>query len=208
MYHGGSSEPMSRQLQQAIRVFRAVQRATGGKLGLPATLAIAAVVAVAMWLAPTGMLPPPGQGPAPTRQQAFEPDSGSLTEVLTEVGRDAYRSPAGLRYTRGSRHGHRVAHLLSHCEDDPSRDGQHGVFDVDDAGDAVLLVDEAYEQAERGQKTRKKRDGDRTVYTVDLGRRVGYVGGQSGRRRGKPAASHVRLVVEGDRLITAYPVIP
>jgi hypothetical protein len=41
-----------------------------------------------------------------------------------------------------------------------------------------------------------------------LGRSVGFVGGQAGAALGNPAASHVRLVLEGTNVITAFPVIP
>lgn len=135
-------------------------------------------------------------------------DPADLPDVLTEAPRGAYVSPAGLRYTRGSVHGHRLAHLMHHARDDPLRDGSHGVFDEDDPAELVLLVDKAYTQAKAGRRTDARREDERTVYTVDLGERVGYLGGETGQRRGHPPARHVRLVIEGDRLITAYPVIP
>jgi hypothetical protein len=50
--------------------------------------------------------------------------------------------------------------------------------------------------------------GVRTVYTVDMGRSVGFVGGQTGAALGNPTASHIRLVLEGTDVITAFPVIP
>jgi hypothetical protein len=40
---------------------------------------------------------------------------------------------------------------------------------------------------------------------VDLGRRIGYIGGQTGKRKNYPAASHLRLVLEGQNVITAFP---
>ncbi|MCA9241917.1 MAG: hypothetical protein KDA37_17020, partial [Planctomycetales bacterium] len=59
-----------------------------------------------------------------------------------------------------------------------------------------------------GKRTTKRQNGDRTIFIVDMGRRVGYVGGRSGNRDGRPAAHHVQLVVVGDKFITCYPVIP
>ncbi len=59
-----------------------------------------------------------------------------------------------------------------------------------------------------GSRTDIKRDGERIIYTVDLGRRIGYVGGQSGNRKGRPAARHMKLVLIEDRLITAFPLRP
>lgn len=144
----------------------------------------------------------------PQKTKATSVEPGDLTDVLTEVGRGVYRSPAGLRYTRGSQQGHRLKHVMAHAVDDPDRAGQHGVFDTDDPREVVLLVDEAYEQALAGRDTRARREDARMVYEVDLGRRIGYVGGQSGNRQGKPAVDHVRLVVQEDRLITAFPFRP
>ncbi len=150
----------------------------------------------------------PEAPPRETSKAADGRDEGGDLSVLTAVGRDTYRSPAGLRYTRGSQHGTRLAHLMSHAHDDPDRVGQHGVYDTTDPATIVLLVDEAYRKALAGANTKAEREGDQTVYTVDMKRRVGYVGGQSGNRRGRPPADHLRLVVQGDRLITAFPLRP
>lgn len=146
--------------------------------------------------------PPQGRAPAP------QVDGDDLGGVLTETGRDTYRSAAGLRYTRGSQHGTRLAHLMSHTRDEPDRVGQHGVFDSNDPATVVRLVDEAYEKALAGEDVDVEREGDQNVYNIDMGRRVGYVGGQSGNRRGKPSADHIRLIVQGDRFITAFPFRP
>ncbi|TWT95967.1 hypothetical protein Pla108_30450 [Botrimarina colliarenosi] len=149
----------------------------------------------------------PGQG-SPGQGSPGQGSAGQGSPALTEIGRDTYRSAAGLRYTRGSRHGTRLEHLMSHAHDDPDRVGQHGVFDSDDQATVVRLVDEAYQQALAGVNTHTEREGEQTVYDINMGRRIGYVGGQSGNRRGKPAAMHLRLVVQGDRLITAFPFRP
>ena len=113
-----------------------------------------------------------------------------------------------MRYTRGSQHGHRLKHLMAHTRDEPARPGQHGVFDSTDPAEVVAIVDEAYLQAQAGRDTRTQREEERTVYDVNLRRRVGYIGGTSGNRKQRPAANHLRMVVEGDRLITAFPVRP
>jgi hypothetical protein len=150
---------------------------------------------------------PHAKGPPDATGKSQQPADGfDLSEVLTEVGRDAYRSTAGLRYTRGSQHGTRLAHLMSHTRDEPNRDGPHGVFDSDNPVTVVRLVDEAYLKARAGDHVTADREGDQTVYEIDMGRRIGYVGGESGARRGKPPARHLRLVVQGDRLITAFPI--
>ena len=48
-------------------------------------------------------------------------------------------------------------------------------------------------------------EGDRTAYTVNLNRKVGRAGGQSGARRRNPPLQKVKIVVEESRVITAYP---
>ncbi|MCA9230626.1 MAG: hypothetical protein KDA57_08240 [Planctomycetales bacterium] len=131
-----------------------------------------------------------------------------LEQILHSSRLQTYESAAGLRYTRGSQHGHRLKHLLAHTEDEPKRPGQHGVFDSRNAVEVVALVDEAYLQALAGEDTEVEHEGDRTVYTVNLGRRIGYIGGESGNRRGRPEARHMRLVLEGRDFVTAFPCQP
>lgn len=128
---------------------------------------------------------------------------------LTEGPRGVFRSSAGLVYGPGSRDGHRLKHVMAHCRDEPGRPGMHGVFSVDRQEDVVALLDEAYQRTARGRPLARRRDEqERTVWTVDMERSIGYVGGQVGNRRGRPTARHVRLVLEEDRVITAYPVVP
>ena len=42
--------------------------------------------------------------------------------------------------------------------------------------------------------------------SVDMGRRVGFVGGREGNRMRKPMARRVRIVLDGTRVITACPL--
>ncbi|NOZ40102.1 MAG: hypothetical protein GXP24_07740 [Planctomycetes bacterium] len=144
----------------------------------------------------------------PTPRPADASASGELEKILRAGSRAPYVSPAGLRYTRGSKQGHRLKHVMAHAQDAPDRPGQHGVFDSNDPAEVVALVDEAYLQAQTGRDTRTQREEERTVYDVNLRRRIGYIGGTSGKRKNHPAAKHLRLVVEGDRVITAFPVRP
>jgi hypothetical protein len=148
---------------------------------------------------------PPSSQPAVSSEQR---PNVELPDVFEAIGRDTYRTPAGLVYGRGSVDRTRLAHLLSHTEDDPNRPGQHGVFDETDPAALVLLVDEAYRQGLSGKNAERQREGNREVFTVDLGRRIGFIGGEVGNRRRRPCATHVRLVVEGDRFITAFPIRP
>jgi len=152
-----------------------------------------------------------GQTTKPKPNPTAKEPSGEvadLAQYLNEVGRNRFESPAGLLYTPGSQQGHRLKHLMMHAEDEPNRAGQHGVFDDSETIDVVKLVDEAYEQALTGKSTKTSREGNRTVYTVNLGRRIGYIGGQSGGRRNHPSANYLRIVLEGERVITAFPVRP
>jgi hypothetical protein len=127
---------------------------------------------------------------------------------LREAGRDVYESPAGLRYGPGSREGHRLKHVKLHTKDEPNRPGSHGVF-AGGMDEAIRVIDEAYRIAQqRGPPTRINTDGNRTIYTIDMGRKIGFVGGQTGQRMGHPSVTHVRLVLEGNRIITAFPVKP
>ncbi|MCO6455524.1 MAG: hypothetical protein J5I93_09530 [Pirellulaceae bacterium] len=145
-------------------------------------------------------------GAAEQAERPVERPIDSAAGALTELPGDVWRSPGGLLYGPGSREGHRLRHVLRHARDDPDRPGEHGVFDGDQAA-IVALIDEAYARSEQGAG-RVERDGPRSVVTVDLQRRVGYVGGQVGRRQGHPATRHVRLVLEGRNVITAYPLRP
>jgi hypothetical protein len=128
-------------------------------------------------------------------------DADLLYGLLREISRDRYLSPAGLLYTPGSAEGHRSEHLRRHTVDDP----RHGVFDGDMPG-ALAVIDRAYERALKKQRTTVSEDDGRTIYSVDMGGRVGFVGGQSGKAKRNPMARRMRLVLEGNRVITAYPM--
>ncbi|MEM8735400.1 MAG: hypothetical protein AAGG44_14300, partial [Planctomycetota bacterium] len=106
--------------------------------------------------------------------------------LLKSLGNEVYLSPAGLRYTRGSEEGHRLKHVEKHLSDQPSRPGSHGVFDGD-MPQVLRWIDEAYELAERGAKgTSKRKDRGRVVMEAPFSRPIGFVGGQTGKRKGNP----------------------
>ena len=143
--------------------------------------------------------------PPPTASDS-DADGGQLRYgILKEISSDRYVSPEGLLYVPGSQEGHRLEHLRRHTKDQPGRRGSHGVFDGDMPG-ALKTIDKAYARAKKGQRTTKKVDGRRTVYTVDMGSRVGFVGGSDGARKRNPMARRVRIVLEGKVLITAFPL--
>lgn len=142
--------------------------------------------------------------PAP-QSAATEADATLEYGLLLPQGNQRFRSPAGLLYTAGSAEGHRLKHLQRHTVDDPDRPGPHGVFDGGMEG-ALATIDRAYQKAKTGVQTTTRQERGRTIYTVDLGSRVGFVGGQEGQRRRKPMARRVRLVLEDNRVITAFPL--
>ncbi|MFV0442639.1 MAG: hypothetical protein ACK5Q5_03605 [Planctomycetaceae bacterium] len=126
---------------------------------------------------------------------------------LTNLGGKRFRSTAGLIYVQ-ERSEHRIDHVLRHGKDDQSRP-VHGVFNGD--RDTILaVIDEAWQLAQKGRppKVEVEDQGDRTVYVVDLGRKIGYMGGQAGKRKRFPPCRHLQLVVEGNEVVTAYPTIP
>ena len=145
---------------------------------------------------------PPGHG-----GQVVDSSAGPelLHGLLKETAPQRYVSPAGLLYAPGSREGHRLEHLRRHTVDDPSRPGSHGVFDGDMPG-ALQTIDRAFQRAKTGQRTTTQQDDGRTIHTVDMEKRVGFVGGRDGARRNHPLARRVRIVLEGNRFITAYPL--
>jgi len=147
---------------------------------------------------------PTGSTFKPT-QKPNSVDEQPLYGILKDLGGERFVSPAGLMFTRGGAEGHRLDHLERHTEDDPGRPGKHGVFDGG-MENALKTIDRAYERAKTGTRTTKEVDQGRTIYTVDMGGRVGYIGGQDGNRQRKPMARRVRLVLDQNRVITAYPL--
>ncbi|MCU0980582.1 MAG: hypothetical protein MUF25_15640 [Pirellulaceae bacterium] len=134
------------------------------------------------------------------------PAPGSSPVELKKIGPDAWSSPAGLIYQGRDPAGRtRVDHVLRHARDIPDRDGSHGVFDG--GPDAVFgVLDEAWRNVEK-TKLRPVIEGDRSLYTVPMGRRVGYLGGRAGASRGHPPLTRIFLVIQtGTKsVITAFP---
>lgn len=138
-----------------------------------------------------------------TTKADAKPRLGKLS--LIRGTRDEFRSTAGLMYVPGSADGHRLKHVLKHAKDNPSKP-VHGVFDGD--RDQILeWIDKAYLMGKNGEKgARKESQRDRMVYTANLNERVGYVGGQKGKRNGNKECRYLRLVVQnGTEVVTAYP---
>ncbi len=52
-----------------------------------------------------------------------------------------------------------------------------------------------------------KKQNQRTVYTIRMNRKIGFVGGKEGKQQKHPECKNIRIVVEGSaEVITAYPV--
>ena len=145
--------------------------------------------------------------PKPSESHQTEPvvSENLLYGLLKDTGREVYVSPAGLRYTRGSEEGHRLKHLEKHLKDIPDRPGKHGVFGGDMA-QALRWIDDAYTRGKQGAKGVRQRDEDgRTVFEVPFTKTIGFIGGRDGKRENNPDAKRLRLVVDGDQVITAFP---
>lgn len=142
----------------------------------------------------------------PSQIKIVEASSEAKTVELKQVGKDAWLSPAGLRYQGRDPDGlTRVEHVRRHIADQPKREGSHGVFDGG-AGVAFATIDEAWSMIEK-KKIQAEVEGNRSAYLVPMGRRVGYLGGRTGAERRYPPLTRVFLVVETGtkNIITAFP---
>lgn len=136
---------------------------------------------------------------------AAEPESVQGIQ-LKETGKDTWLSPAGLRYRGRDPEGlTRVEHIGRHSQDIPQRDGPHGVFDGG-PDVAFAVIDQAWQLA-RKRKLRPQREGDRSSYTVDMGRRIGFLGGRTGATKQNPPLNRLFIVfTTGTQdIITAFP---
>ena len=138
------------------------------------------------------------------KKQSNRNQKSSSGEFLTSIGRNKLKSPAGLIYGMGGGGEHRVDHVMRHGRDDTSRPS-HGVFDGDK--DTILaVIDEAYEMVKSKSKyVKSEASRGNMADTISMGRKVGYEGGQKGKRNNHRPLKSVRLILDGDRVITAYP---
>lgn len=156
---------------------------------------------------PATLQTPRSSGKASTAASQQQPGKKQAAAFqLREVRRGVFESPAGLLYLPGSEEGHRIEHVSQHLADNP-RKKLHGVFEGD-RNRWLATIDEAWTRsAAGGPHVQRQQQNNRTVTTVNLQRRIGYVGGSDGARRGNPECRMVRIVTENRReVITAYPV--
>ena len=150
----------------------------------------------------------PGNGSS--QPPAFSKDSSggaaasSNQEFLVSIGGDNLQSPAGLIYGMGGGGEHRVDHVMNHAVDDPNRPA-HGVFDG--GRDSILkMIDEAYEMVKsKSQDVETENSRGNTAHTISMGRKIGYEGGQKGKRNDHKPLHSMKLILDGNRVITAYP---
>jgi hypothetical protein len=124
--------------------------------------------------------------------------------LLPQPG-DRFLSPEGLVYTPGSEEGHRLRHIEKHLQDEPGRPGRHGVFSGS-LEDVLRRIDQAYRMGREKNPNVRIRDEDgRKVYEATFEKTIGYIGGRDGKRSGNPATKRMRMVLDGQRVITAFP---
>ena len=127
---------------------------------------------------------------------------------LTPTGKkNRLRSPAGLVYGE-SKGEHRVDHVMRHAVDDKNRP-VHSVF-VGSKREILELIDEAYDLVKSKSPRVITEEDDRLDFRVehkiDMKRKIGYLGGQRGRRENYPPRSKLTLVLDnGKFVVTAYP---
>ncbi len=170
-------------------------------------LAVVAVVITVIYLRPKteDQSKPENSRPETSGKSTSESSGDPVLGQLTEVGNNVFESTAGLIYRSGSQDGHRLKHVMQHAKDNPAKK-IHGVFDGD--RDQILaVIDEAFQMATKGDSdVRSEQQNHRRVYTVNLRRRIGQVGGEDGKRQGNPECRYLRLVLENDNeVVSAYP---
>lgn len=151
-----------------------------------------------------------GKGSGGQLSEGAEDNSDGSTRLddnnafLQPAGKGTLRSPEGLVYWVGQGRENRIEHVMLHAKDIPGKPS-HGVFDGDHQ--AILeLLDEAYQLVKAKSRYVKSEESQGNMaYTVSLGRRIGYEGGEKGQRSGNRPLKSVRLILDGNRVITAYP---
>jgi len=147
---------------------------------------------------------------APTANNKRRSENKATGFRLDRLDASTVQTPAGLQYSVSNRE-NRIDHVMRHAVDDPDRDYAHGVFS-ESSQDAILrLLDKAYEliQSNSSQVQHEPADeAGRVAYTIQMPQTIGYVGGKSGRKQSYPKTNRLKLVLEGQRVITAYPTWP
>ncbi|MFN7706481.1 MAG: hypothetical protein ACK5OH_00590, partial [bacterium] len=131
--------------------------------------------------------------------------SQSVEDYLKQVGKNRFESPAGLIYKPGSEEGHRLKHIERHLKDIPDRPGSHGVFDGSMV-EFLMAIDDAVTRAKRKLKgTSMEEDDGAMVYEASFDKPIGFLGGETGKRKKNPKVKKMRVVIQDDAVITAFP---
>jgi hypothetical protein len=130
----------------------------------------------------------------------------SVEDYLTEVGKNRFESPAGLIYKPGSEEGHRLKHIERHLSDMPDRPGSHGVFDGSMV-EFLIAIDDTVTRAKQKLKgtSMKEDDGD-IAYEAGFDKPIGFLGGETGKRKKNPKVRKMKVIVRDDAVITAFPL--
>ena len=136
-------------------------------------------------------------------------DSDTDRFQLSKIGPDTFQSPAGLVYAMGPKGEHRIQHVMRHCNDEPSRI-VHGVFNAKTRTQVLTVLDHAYVMIQsNSQKVHKQMaDQGRIEYVIDFPKPVGFVGGKEGAKQGRPSTHRLKMILNDDRVVTAYPIWP
>ncbi len=127
---------------------------------------------------------------------------------LADAGNGTLVSPAGLKYGMGPNREHRIDHIMRHLTDSPERP-THGVF-LGARDEVLALLDEAYNMILKNSNQVQSQasdqgSGKRVEYEIEMKRQIGYMAGENGKRRNYPKTTKLKLILEGDRPVTAYP---
>ena len=148
---------------------------------------------------------------APSQVKVLKDGSASDQPAAFKLkpdGKDTWTSPAGLVYKGRDPKGlTRLEHIMRHARDIPNREGSHGVFDGKGDATAIFsLIDEGWLLAQK-KGIRPRVESGRVAYTIPMGRRIGYLGGENGQRKNHPALKTLFIVMNrGTReVITAFP---
>ncbi len=145
-----------------------------------------------------------GAGDRPESEIRPAESNHSDEPFLQPVSGDDLQSPAGLLYGMGGGGEHRLDHVMRHARDDLSRPA-HGVFDGDQTT-ILKLIDEAYQMVKDKSKYVKAESSQgNQEYTISIGRKIGFEGGEKGQRSKNRPLRVLRLILDGNRVITAYP---
>ena len=100
----------------------------------------------------------------------------------------------------------RVQHVIHHTVDDITK-ATHGVFLKNTP--ILEVIDEAYIKAQTLGEVdgivKIERERNRTIIYVNMGRDIGFVGGYAGTGIEGPRVQWIRLVLEDENIITAFP---